>query len=262
MRLIGRTLQMRLKELLFGRSNNALFLNENQRTRLQTIANFAPPDMTHPVDKIRWVVADVETSGLDVTSDYLIAIGAVAVIDGRVDIADSFEVVLRQSDSSSDANILIHRIGGEAQRGGVDPQEALLRFLEFINGCPLVGYHASFDEVMLKQAYKHHLGYVAHHQWLDLAMLAPAMIPPQNDEASSPARQSHTRSGRSLDWWLNRYGIKINTRHHAAADAMVTAKLWAVLLAAAPGLGMVDAQQFIALAKGYAWLRRSQRGLP
>ncbi len=262
MSLTGRTMQMRLMSFLFGRAGHFAALDQSQQARLQALAQVAPADMTQRADKMRWLVADVETSGLDVRSDQLIAIGAVAVTNGRIDIADSFEVVLRQPAVSSDDNILIHRIGGEAQHGGEDPREALLAFLEFVGGCPLVGFHAPFDEAMLNRAAKHHLGYVTHHQWLDLAMLAPAMIPQANDADLSAVGQPHTRARRSLDWWLDRYAVKVRKRHHAAADAMYTAKLWTVLLAAAPALGMVEAQKFTALAKNYMWLTHSQLRSP
>ena len=50
----------------------------------------------------RWVVVDVETSGFDPTQDGLISIGAVAMrADGRVLPAESFEIVYRQSRTSS-----------------------------------------------------------------------------------------------------------------------------------------------------------------
>ena len=49
----------------------------------------------------RYVVVDVETSGLDMKRDRLIAIGAVAVVEARIDPADSFAAVLRQEVVSS-----------------------------------------------------------------------------------------------------------------------------------------------------------------
>src|SRR5690242_1770124 len=79
----------------------------------------------------RYVVVDVETSGIDTRVDRLIAIGAVAVTHGRIDFGDAFACVLRQDVASSDANILIHGIGAQAQARGADPASALLDFLDY-----------------------------------------------------------------------------------------------------------------------------------
>ena len=68
-------------------------------------------------DPGRWLVVDVETSGLDAARDRLLAIAAIAVrVDwpsGRLAIVlgDSFEVVLRQEAPSTRENILLHGIG-------------------------------------------------------------------------------------------------------------------------------------------------------
>ena len=73
----------------------------------------------------RYVVVDVETTGLNLITDTLISIGAVAVVDGRIALGDSFSVVLQQQQSSAKENILVHGISSTAQRDGVDPVEAL-----------------------------------------------------------------------------------------------------------------------------------------
>src|SRR5688500_12263830 len=85
-----------------------------------------------PIDEARWVVLDVETTGLDVGRDRLLAIAALGVHrdDDRphLRVGDSFEVVLRQPEIAAPpdkANILLHGIGVGAQRGGVDADEAL-----------------------------------------------------------------------------------------------------------------------------------------
>src|SRR5512134_1501970 len=93
----------------------------------------------------RFVVADVESTGLDMRTDRLIAIGAVTIEAGRIDLGRAFYTVLRQGAVSSRDNILLHGIGGTAQREGEDPADALLAFLEYVGRAPLVGYHAAFD---------------------------------------------------------------------------------------------------------------------
>jgi len=77
------------------------------------------------LDDFRWVVLDVESSGLNVTSDRLLAIAAIAVhVESktlRIALGDSFEVLLRNDVQVADkSNILLHGIGVGAQRQGVE----------------------------------------------------------------------------------------------------------------------------------------------
>ena len=174
----------------------------------------------------RCVVVDVETTGLNLASDSLISIGAVAVADGRIALGDSFYVVLQQRESSARENILVHGISGSVQRGGVEPAEALLAFLEFLGKSPLVAFHVAFDETMIRRALRRHLGLSFRHAWLDLAYAMPALYP--------QLAYSH----RMLDDWIGRFGIRIEGRHHALADALATAQLLQVALARARGKGL------------------------
>ncbi len=162
----------------------------------------------------RLVVVDVETTGLDLNRDRLIAIGACAVENGQVVIADSFEIVLRQDKVSGKDNILIHGIGGEAQREGEEPEEALLRFLGFLGKSPLVAFHVTFDQTMIKRAVKEYLGFEFNHPWLDLAYVMPGLLP------------EYARRYRALDDWSGHFRISNFARHSALADALATAQLF------------------------------------
>ncbi|MEQ1660392.1 MAG: exonuclease domain-containing protein, partial [Hylemonella sp.] len=98
-----------------------------------------------PVNEARWVMLDVETSGLDPHHDRLLAIAAIALrVDWRrrrlsVDLGDSFEVVLRQEQvTAAKDNILLHGIGVQRQREGMAPGAALEAFAGFVGQSPLL----------------------------------------------------------------------------------------------------------------------------
>jgi DNA polymerase-3 subunit epsilon len=167
----------------------------------------------------RFVVADVESTGLDMRADRLIAIGAVTVEAGRIDLGRSFYSVLRQDAASSRENILVHGICGTQQREGEDPVDALLGFLEFAGRAPLVGYHAAFDAAMIGRAMQHYLGAPFKLPWIDLAYVAPELVPTEGVRH------------KGLDAWLQRYGIEVFSRHDAVADALATAQLLLAVLA-------------------------------
>ena len=188
-------------------------LTAEQAARLAAWQALPPPDAHAPFTASRYVVVDVETSGLNMVKDRLIAIGAVAIRDGRIDLADSLEIILQQQRVSGRDNILIHGIGGTAQAEGVPPVEALLEFLEYLGKSPLLAFHVAFDKTMIDRALRTFLGLNFNHPWADLAYLSPALYP------------ELARSHRSLDHWMAHFGIGNYERHCALADALSTAEL-------------------------------------
>ena len=188
-------------------------LEGDQREKLRAWQTLPNADLVQPQDDARYVVVDVESTGLDLNRDRLIAIGAVAMQGNRIALADSFEIVLRQAQSSDKSNILIHGIGGEAQREGVEPVEALLAFLDFLGKSPLVAFHVTFDETMIKRAMRTFLGLDFRHPWLDLAYVMPGLLP------------EYARRYRALDHWSGHFEIANYARHSALADALATAQL-------------------------------------
>ncbi len=195
---------------LFGKKPQ---LSAEQAQRLAAWRDLPAADLGAAGDASRYVVVDVETSGLNMRTDRLIAIGAVAVDAGAIRLADSMEVVLQQSRISNRENILIHGISGTAQAEGVPPVEALLSFLEFLGKSPLVAFHVAFDKTMIDRALKTWLGLNFNHAWADLAYVCPALYP------------ELARSHRSLDNWMQRFEISNFARHSALADAVSTAEL-------------------------------------
>ncbi len=170
------------------------------------------------VDEARWVVLDVETSGLDPQRDQLLAIAAIAVqVDWaarRLSITpgDSFEVVLRQSSvASAKDNILLHGIGLQRQREGVPPAQGLRAFADFAGASPLLAFHAPFDQAMIGRHVLVHLGAALPNRWVDIEQLCAV---------------THEKvRARALDEWLVHFGISCANRHQAAADTLAECEL-------------------------------------
>jgi len=189
----------------------------------------------------RWVVVDVETSGLDTSSDRLIALGAVALHGARVAPGDSLELVVRQAETSSTENILVHGVGRQAQLAGVEPGRAAREFVRFVGRAPLLAFHAPFDRSFTKRFARRQARHRLSNPWLDLAELAPALFP---------------RTGcTSLDDWLAHFAIPPGTRHCAAADAFSTALLAARLLAEAQRQGALRWGDLQSLAASARWVK-------
>ena len=191
----------------------------------------------------RYVVADVESSGLNMQKDHLISIGAVAVVNGVIDFNDAFEVVLRQDNVSTNANILIHGIGGSAQRDGMDPAEALIAFLGYVGKSPLVAYHALFDQTMIANAMSEHLGLKFDQTWIDLAWVMPDIF------RETIAEQV------DLDDWLGLFNIENIQRHNAVSDAYATAQLLQVAIARGVQRNALSPADFMQIEKSRRWMR-------
>lgn len=221
-------------------------LSPGQRQRLEAYRQLASPSLALPAHEASFVVADVETSGLDAFNDRLLAIGAVRVEKGRIVIDECFYRVLRQERATDTENILVHRIGGTEQRAGEDPVEVLLAFMAFTAKQPMVGFNATFDATILNRAGKAQLSDRLDAPWLDLAILAPAIL----DESK------HTQP---LDYWLDRYDLMAGERHHALADSLATARLLQIVINAAGRKTPTTVADLIEQEKSERWLRKAGR---
>ena len=231
---------------LLARLGRRTELTPDQRRRLDAWRALPdPPDA--PLTETRWVVIDVESSGLNPRRDALIAVGAVAVVARHIALAETYYRVLRQKSPSDTENILVHRIGDAEQLGGADPREALIGLLEFAGKAPCAGYNAPFDAAMLERAARTWLHAPLRLTWIDLAWLAPAVA-----RGTAGPRQP-------LDVWLEAFGIPSAARHNAVADALATAQLLLVLERKAAAQGIRTVSALHEAAAGERWLSRGTR---
>ena len=169
----------------------------------------------------RWVVVDVETTGLNLQRDLVLSIGAVVIEDGAIDFAQQFEQTLLRPEGPAGPSVLLHGLGPSAIAAGREPAEALLDFLAFVGDSPLLAFHARFDQHMLGRALKDSLGYRLAHPFLDVAEIAPMLCP------QAPIRDA------GLDDWIEYFNLQVGERHHASADALATAELMLILFSRA-----------------------------
>jgi DNA polymerase-3 subunit epsilon len=236
-----------LESLERRRRRNAL--PERVRQRLEALRRRAGEraDEDRSADKgllslARLVAVDLETTGPNMFEDRIISIGAVAVARRAVHHADAFEVVVRQDRESTVENILVHQIGGQEQRGGEERVEALLAFLEYLDGSACVAFRAEFDSTVLRRELQDHLGIVLEPRWLDLAVILPALF---------PGAQSN-----SLDECTAWFGLPPIGRHHAIADAYAAGQLLLHAIHEAQRIGVVTAADLLDLERAQQWLGR------
>lgn len=195
-------------------------LSSEQERRLGQLHAFTSLG-EHSLRQQRWVVVDLETTGLNMSRDQVLSIGAVVIEDGAIDLSQQFEQTLLRVDHKPGPAVLIHGLGPSAIAAGNEPVEALLDFMEFVGDSPLLAFHAPFDQHMLCRALKDSLGYRLAHPFLDVADIAPLLCPDANIREAG------------LDDWITHFKLQVGERHHASADALATAELMLILFSRA-----------------------------
>jgi DNA polymerase-3 subunit epsilon len=175
-----------------------------------------------PIDRVRFVVLDSETTGLNPHTDRLISIGAVAVQDGDIVLEDSFEALLRVERNT--AAVTVHGITRDESRGGVDEPEALSRFLDYLQDGVIVGHHIDHDISTLNAGYQRHWGFDLMNRSLDTMDLTLHL-----ERGGAFADRERIREF-TLDSLCELFGVIPHDRHTAGGDAFITAQVFLRLL--------------------------------
>jgi DNA polymerase-3 subunit epsilon len=182
-----------------------------------------------PVERVRFVAFDSESTGLDPVHDALVSLGAVAVQGGEILLDQTFEALLKLQ--YNNAMVVIHGITREESLKGRDEKEALLDFLDYLGDGVIVGHHIGHDVAMLNVALEKHFGTKLHNRTLDTMELTlhlekAGMLPTADGEPDF-----------TFDALCARFHIPPHDRHTAHGDAFLAAQLLLKLLRLAKRAG-------------------------
>jgi DNA polymerase-3 subunit epsilon len=155
----------------------------------------------------KFVVFDLETTGLDAGADQVIEIGAIRVNrDG--DVHDTFQRLVKPTRKIPGA---ITRLNGISQEmvdmEGIPSETAMREFVDFIQDLPLVSFNAEFDMAFLQHLALQH-GIVIHNS---------ASCALKTARLAWPGRNSYRLDDLSKDGGLSR-----GDTHRALADCRRT----------------------------------------
>jgi len=175
-----------------------------------------------PVERVRFVVLDSETTGLDPRKDRLVTIGAVAVRSGEILLEDQFEALLKLAYNTS--AVTVHGVTREESLQGIDEPEALEQFLAYLQDGVIVGHHIGHDVQTFNAGYQRHFGFSLQNRSLDTMDLTLHL---ERDGAFAGRDQIRSFS---LDALCGMFYIIPHDRHTAAGDAFLTAQVFQRLL--------------------------------
>lgn len=99
----------------------------------------------------RYVVLSTETSGLNPKKDVIISFGAVAIIDEKIILADTFEVVIPQYKYLHD-NGITNDFLLESSLPKLAEPEAIEKLIDYVGNATLVGHRIHFDVEMINES--------------------------------------------------------------------------------------------------------------
>lgn len=124
-----------------------------------------------PATRAGVVSIDCETTGLNPKKDDIITLAAIRIIDNDILTSESIHLTLRPNQPINSAAITIHRLRNCDVVNGLEPQEAIKKFLDFIGSSPLLGYYLEFDVALINRIIKPWLGIKLPNEQIELSAL-------------------------------------------------------------------------------------------
>ncbi|WP_273272901.1 PolC-type DNA polymerase III [Maribacter polysiphoniae] len=163
---------------------------------------------------VRFVVFDTETTGLDIVEDRILSIGAISIVDLRIDVGDSLETYVKQ-DVFNIGTVGIHGILKEGSIHKLSETVAIKGFLDYVENAVLVAHHAAFDIAMINAGLARMGLPKLKNKVLDTGVLF---------KKTSLCEKKHDHY--SLDRLCAVFNLKKHDRHTASGDALLTALIF------------------------------------
>lgn len=172
------------------------------------------------IQHTRFVVFDTETTGLDIQNDRILSIGAISVTGNTMDVADSFDIYLKQDKFNSDT-VEIHGLLKDGNLKQFKEEDAIIRFLNYIKNSVLIAHHADFDISIINNALKRMQLPKLKNKFLDTGVLI------KKTKFHNSSKKQY-----SLDSLCEIFNIEMHDRHTAAGDAYITGIIFLKILSA------------------------------
>jgi DNA polymerase-3 subunit epsilon len=162
------------------------------------------------LEDLTFVVFDTETTGLTPSTDSIVQIAAVRLVNGRRVTGEVFDTLVDPKRPIPASSTDVHGITDSMVVGAPDIVEAGRQFHKFAEGAVLIAHNAPFDMEFLRRQ-EERIGAVFDHPVLDTVLLS-AVVYGQLEQ-------------HSLDALTARLGITIpeEARHTAIGDTVATA---------------------------------------
>ena len=177
-----------------------------------------PPGPRTDVSDLRLLALDLETTGLDPSTDHILSVGFVP-IDGRQVVLSGAEHLLCRADVEVGQSAAVHGITDDALAGGIDLRTLVERVAAALTGRVLLAHHAAIETGFLSAACERELGVPLPMTAVDTMELQSRVLRSHAGEDLPPGALRLTTARAHLG--LPRYAA-----HEALTDALACAELY------------------------------------
>ena len=194
---------------------------------------------------LRYVIFDLETTGLDLSHDRVVSAAAYRVIEGRIALGDVFSSLVCPGRDIPSSAVKIHGI----MQSMVDEAPAFAdvfeKFLGYLGTDILVGYHVGFDLHFLNSYMQQTHGFPLQNLVLDAQYMCRRVCFPPHLRSYA----GRLKGSQGLDAVARHFGIEIQERHTALGDALATAMIFQRILLEIEKTGPGELKNLLAVSR-------------
>ena len=173
-------------------------------------------DLKQKVAQCRFVVIDLETTGLHAKTDYIVSVGWVVIEAQELLLAQSKHYLIA-SPVSVGQSAVYHGVHDHDLKKGHELNEVLVELFNVAAGAVLVAHHANIEQQFLTVACQRLYGKAPKLRFVDTMALEWQRLHQQGKVLKQRDLQ--------LNACLERYHLPTSQQHHALADAFSCALL-------------------------------------
>ncbi len=205
---------------------NGKYLAKCERARHPVLLDFysAPlPERTTPINQIKFLALDFETTGLDRDKDEIITVGMVPFDLNRIYLNQARHWLVKPRKALKESSIVIHGITHNDIMNAPDLSLYLQQIIGAMKGYIVVAHYHAIERYFFSHAVKRQLGEEIEFPIVDTMQVEETIIRRHfgfmsrlKGEAKPSLRLGATRA---------RYALPPYSPHHALTDAIATAEL-------------------------------------
>jgi len=195
---------------------------------------------------LRYVIFDLETTGLSLNQDRVVSAAAYRVVDGRIALGDVFSSLVSPGRDIPSSAVKIHGIVPSMVDDAPSFAEVFEKFLGYLGTDILVGYHVGFDLHFLNIYMQQTHGFPVQNLVLDAqSMCRKVCFPPHLRSYAC-----RLKGNQDLDTVAKHFDIEIQERHTALGDALATAMIFQRILLEVEKAGPGQLKNLLAVGRG------------